>query len=138
VTTTDVTPPSPPPIAAPAPPPAKSASFASQAATFSLVAPLLCIGMNVFAGETVHGNRIAMMVLGGTCALLIIAGLVLGIVALFATRRHGRKGILGKAVAGVCINGIIVALMVLTIPAMTRAARHARAMQNQSSEQNTP
>ena len=45
-------------------------------------------------------------------SLLIISGLIFGIIALVATKRHGRKGILGKALIGTCVNGLIVLLAV--------------------------
>src|SRR6266581_619697 len=74
--------PTPPPII-PAPPPASS--FPRQAAAFSLVAPLVSFATGIFLQPQVRGIRIAMIVLGLTSMLLIIAGLVLGIVALRAT-----------------------------------------------------
>ncbi|HEX3624039.1 MAG TPA: hypothetical protein VH280_01300 [Verrucomicrobiae bacterium] len=46
-------------------------------------------------------------------------------------KKHGRKGILGKAVAGVCINGILVLGMVLAIPMFIKLANQAKAAQAQ-------
>ena len=76
-----------------------------------------------------------MIILGGTCTLFILLGFVFGIVALVGMKKHGKKGILGKAVAGVCINGFIIFLMLIAIPTFVRAARHAREMQQQEMEQ---
>jgi hypothetical protein len=129
-----------PPIIPQTPPPLISAassagSFARQAALFSLLAPLVSIGVNVVGHQSVQGNQVGMMVLGGTCTLLILAGFVLGIVALIGTRKHGRKGILGRAIAGICINGIIICFMLVAIPSFLKAAERAKERQRQRMEQ---
>jgi hypothetical protein len=113
-------------------------SFARQAASFSLLAPLFSIGINIFGHQAVQGSRIGMIILGGTCTLLILLGFVFGIVALVGMKKHGKKGILGKAVAGVCINGAIIFLMLIAIPTFIQAARHARERRQQRMEQQTP
>ena len=59
----------------------------------------------------VHDSPMARIILGLTSALLIVAGLIFGIVALIATGHHGRRGIFGKALAGTCINGLFVLLI---------------------------
>ena len=134
----------PPIIPQTAPPPLPSAaqtsnSFARQAALFSLLAPFVAIGINIFGHQAVQGNRVGMIVLGGTCTLLILLGFVFGIVALIGMRKHGKKGILGKAITGVCINGVIIFFMLIAIPTFIRAARHAREMQRQhQTEQQQP
>jgi len=76
-----------------------------------------------------------MIVLGVLSTLLIIVGLILGIVALAATRSHGRTGIFGKAIAGTIINGLLVLLILASIPGMMKAMERAKAMQQQM-EQN--
>jgi hypothetical protein len=76
-----------------------------------------------------------MVVLGGTSILLILAGFVLGIVALIGTRKHGRKGIFGKAVAGISINGILILFMLISIPAFKKMAEQAKEMRRQRMEQ---
>ena len=78
------------------------------------------------------------MVLGGICILLILAGFVFGIVALFGTRKHGTKGILGPAIAGVCINGILMGFMVIGIFGFINAAERAKEKQQQGIEQQSP
>ena len=129
----------PPPIVPQTPPPlipiAPSAnSFARQAALFSLLAPFVSIGINIFGHQAVQGNGVAMILLGGTCTLLILAGFVLGIVALVGTRKRGTKGILGKAIAGICINGIIIFFMLIAIPVFMKAAERAREKQQPGME----
>ena len=75
------------------------------------------------------------MVLGGTCTLLILLGFVFGVVALIGTKKHGKKGIFGRAIAGICINGVIVFFMLIAIPGFIKAAQRAREMQRQQTEQ---
>jgi len=79
-----------------------------------------------------------MMVLGGTCTLLILAGFGLGIVALIGTRKHGAKGMLGMAIASTCINGIIICFMLIAILSFMKAAEHAKEKQQQGMEQQPP
>lgn len=76
-----------------------------------------------------------MIVLGLTSMLLIISGLVLGIVALIATKRQGRAGIFGKALAGTLINGLLVLAMLSGIPGLIKAMERAKARQQQQIEQ---
>ena len=76
-----------------------------------------------------------MLILGSTCMLLIILGFVFGIVALIGMKKYGRKGILGRAVAGTCINGIIIFFMVIAIPTYIKAAQRAKEMHMQQTEQ---
>jgi len=102
---------------------------------FSFLAPFVSIGINVFGHQAVQGNRVGMIVLGGTCTLLILAGFVLGIVALIGTRKYGTKGILGRAIAGICINGIIICFMLIAIPSFIKAAERAKEKQPQGMEQ---
>jgi hypothetical protein len=132
-----------PPIVRQTPPPVPVTaqnhnSFAKQAALFSLLAPFVSIGINICGNQAVQGNRVGMFVLGGTCTLLILLGFVFGIVALIGMRKHGTKGILGKALAGVCLNGIILLFALIAIPAFIQTARHTKEMQQQKMEQQSP
>jgi riboflavin transporter FmnP len=106
-------------------------SFAKQAALFSLLAPFVSFGIGIFGQAAVRGSRAGAFILGCVSTFLILAGFVLGIVALCGMKKHGRKGILGKAVAGVCINGILVLGMVLAIPMFIKLANQAKAAQAQ-------
>lgn len=76
-----------------------------------------------------------MLVLGLTGTLLILLGFIFGIMALAATRRHGRRGVFGKAIAGTCINGLLILFMLLSIHGLIRAAQQARELQRQRMEQ---
>ena len=89
--------------------------FPRQAATFSIIAPFAAILIGIVLQPVVHGTRTAMIVLGLTSTLLIFAGLIFGIVALIATRQHGREGIFGRALAGTIINGLFVLLIPIAV-----------------------
>jgi hypothetical protein len=95
-------------------PPKKS--FPKQAATASLFAPLLSFVIGIFLQTQMEGNRIGRIILGSISTLLLIAGFIFGITALVATKRHGRAGILGKALAGTLINGFFVLGMFTLVP----------------------
>ena len=56
---------------------------------------------------------------------------VFGIVALFGAKNMAAKGILGRAIAGICINGIIIFFMLIAIPVFIQAAHKAKEMQQQ-------
>jgi hypothetical protein len=114
---------------------AEGGGFARQAATFSIAAPIVAIALNWFSREAVRGNRIGMMIVGCTVILLILSGFVLGIVALVQMKKDGREGVLGKAIAGVCINGLLIALMLVAIPVFILAVEHAKEIQRQRQEE---
>ncbi len=129
---------SPPPVLTPpsiiaAPPP--QSSFPKQAATFSLVAPLASFAISIFLQPQVRGIRIAMGILGLVSVMLILVGLVFGILALVATKRHGRAGIYGQALAGTCINGLLVLFILISFPALTAIKKAAGKNHQQQIEQ---
>ena len=76
-----------------------------------------------------------MMILGGTSILLIFVGFVLGIVALVKTMKQGKQGTIGLAIAGICLNGIIILFMLIAIPTFIKAAQQAKQMPPQRLEQ---
>jgi hypothetical protein len=59
--------------------------------------------------------RIADLALGICVLLLPILGFIFGIAALVATKRHGRKGIFGWAVAGTVICSVYLLFVALLI-----------------------
>ena len=87
------------------------------AAVFSVIAPFVVafIYVVLFAYLMSHGRtRIeTIAVIGMLPLVLILVGLVLGIIALVQTGRYGRKGIFGKALAGVCLNSLL--LVAITV-----------------------
>lgn len=58
--------------------------------------------------------------------LLMVAGVLLGITALFGLRRHGPKDILGPALAGVLMNGALIFIFVTNFVAARSKALHER------------
>lgn len=134
----NVPPPLPPVIPSPPPPlPSTRKPFAFQAAQASLLAPLTAVGVSIVvnAGMGNQATPLVKIITGSLCVLLIVLGFVFGIVALFGVRRHGRKGIFGRAIAGVCVNGILIAFMAVSIPGFMQAAERAKERQRQNSEQ---
>jgi hypothetical protein len=103
-------------------------SFPRQAALFSVLAPFVSIGITFAGNQAVQGNRTGMMVVGGIGILFILFGFVFGMVALLGTKNHGKEGILGKAIAGTCINGVIILCMLIAIPGFMGAAQRAKEM----------
>ena|SRR6266481_1641961 len=92
-------------------------SIFHQAATASAFAPLIAIALTVFssAGRTnldLQSQRPVALIVGIVSSILILIGLICGIVALFGIRRHGKKGILTKALCGIIIPLLLSALAV--------------------------
>ena len=110
------------------PTPAKAESsdegfyFARQAATYSLAAPFIAIVLNWFSREEVRRNRSSMLIVGGICMLLILSGFIFGVIALYRTKKCGRDGIFGKAITGVCINGLYIAAILIGFHMLTKFA----------------
>lgn len=93
--------------------------FARQAAKASWVAAILCCilsfaspGGGARATDAAKGGA---MLTGIIEVLLVVAGLVFGIVALLGIRKHGRKGILKPAIAGIIANAFLILLVILAM-----------------------
>ena len=95
-------------------PPPQPTSFIARAAWFSLLAPCFSIGVYLFGRRALSGSPVGMLVLGAVCSLVIAGGFIFGVVAFFAPR-GGKTGITGKAVAGICINGLLLSFAILSI-----------------------
>ena len=91
--------------------------FSKFAATFSLVAPFIVFFLYVlfFWYMQSHGRTriVTLGILGSLPLLLIILGIALGIVALALVKRQEHKGIFGMALAGVCINSLLILLLLV-------------------------
>ena len=74
------------------------------------------------------------MIFSSIGGLIIFSGIVLGIIALFGVRRHGRKGILGFASIGIAINTFLVVSAVLTVQSAVARAEQVRKMQQQQQQ----
>ncbi len=94
------------------------------------------MGISIIFGRlAIQDNETGMLFLEGACWLLILLGFALGIIALFGIKKYGRKGIFGRAIAGICINGAFIILMLISLPAMIQAERHSKQMQQQRQSQ---
>jgi hypothetical protein len=91
-------------------------SFSRKAALFSILATLSC-GIvttiikliEVVARPFVGPHPMVYLVFGYVSLIIIPLGFILAIVALFGIRKHGARGILGWAILGIIINGLLIA-----------------------------
>jgi hypothetical protein len=93
-------------------------AFARQAARASWIAPVIIFLLFAFAHQVA-----AQLILELIALVLIMAGLCLGIAALFGIRKHGRKGILAPALVGLVLNGLLLFIFITNFVA-ARAAAH--------------
>jgi len=108
----------PPPITPDSSPAPKSAgkTFAHQAAAGSLLAPLIVILVNAAlhaSSQTPQMSRTVVLISGFACLTIIVAGFAMAIVGLCGVKRHGARGLLGKSIAGLLINGLLLILFVI-------------------------
>jgi len=106
----------------PGPEPQKT-GFAYQAAKASWATGAIIFVLIAFGGRT--GARVIIELVA---LLLMLVGLLLGIIALFGIPKHGVKGILGPALTGIVINGLLVLIF-----ATNFLAARAKARSHQSS-----
>lgn len=59
--------------------------------------------------------------------LLIVAGFLFGVIALFGIRTHGKSGILAPAIVGIIINGLLLFIFVTNFLAARSRAQQQRA-----------
>src|ERR1700749_2548443 len=92
-------------------------SGASQLALASLIAPILAIGVLIGVSMSLQGNTSrspsAMLIVDIIAGVLILAGLIAGIIALSGIPTHGSKGILGRSIAGLILNGLLIFIFAL-------------------------
>jgi hypothetical protein len=99
----------------PTPPPTKA--FAHQAARASWLGPVIIFLLFAFAHQ-VAGQVILELI----ALVLIVAGICLGIAALFGIRKHGKKGILAPALVGLILNSLLLFIFITNFLAVR--ARH--------------
>jgi len=128
-----------PPLTSPAAPIVPSGLSASRvglrAARLSFWSPFagaLVFVLGVAAGATkAAGHPILMFAVVGISTLIYAGGLVLGIAGLRRIKAEGRQGILAQALAGVALDGVLLALMLwLTGFLILDARRTAREREN--------
>jgi hypothetical protein len=96
-------------------------SFSHQAAKLSWVCPILVFLLMMFARQTDARVIIELVAL-----LLIVVGFVCGVVALFGIRTHGKSAILGPAIVGIIINGLLLFIVVTNFLAARGRAHQQR------------
>ena len=96
----------------PAPPP-KPPWFIAQAAWCSRLAPCFSVAVNLLSRRALGGSPVGMLVLETVCSLVIVGGFIFGVVGFFAPKREKTGN--GKAIAGLCINGVLIAFLILSI-----------------------
>jgi len=87
------------------------------AAIYSLLAPFIVffIYLFLFWYMEAHGRTrlVTLGIIGSLPLLLILLGIALGSVALAMIKRREHKGIFGVALAGVCLNSLLIVLLVI-------------------------
>lgn len=91
--------------------------FGKFAAVFSILAPVAAILWCFFLFEymTAHGHAAILTIeeLGLISVGLILAGLCLGILGAVMIRRKEHRGLFGTALAGICLNALLLASLVI-------------------------
>jgi|GEM_PF-2867587 len=100
-----------PPPLPPTPAPEKK-SFAHQAALAGLAAPVVAILLNAAttatrSGTDPHTAKVVGLVVGLAALAIILGGLVMGTIALAGIPRYGSSGLLGRGIAAIAINGVL-------------------------------
>lgn len=88
-----------------------------QAAKLSMAAPLVGVFLNVFGRMALKTEEVGIphMILIGVSLAIYIAGGIAGIVALCSMQKYGKKGLLGRGVAGVMIAGLLCLAFIINI-----------------------
>jgi hypothetical protein len=92
--------------------------LAKRAALASVVAPGIAVLVNVMTISATQDSRAGKLAIGIAGTSLIVAGLVCAVVGLCGVRKHGRKGILGRSIAGLLINGFLIVSAFFTFQRM--------------------
>ncbi len=102
--------------------PDNTKSFYHRAAQLSLYAPLVCwllavLNNNVIGPSLEPANaQLGRNIVGCIMLLLVPAGFILGIIALVGMQKVGTQGILGRAVTGVVLGGLIMRSLLPLLP----------------------
>ena len=85
----------------------KVKAFPHQAAKLSWVCPIVIFALIAFGGRI--GAPLIMELLA---FLLMVAGFLAGVVALFGIRAYGIRGILAPAIAGIILNSLLLFIFI--------------------------
>jgi len=103
-----------------------------QAAHASLIGPILAIVISLARLATQKQMDAATLqtvnvIVAGVSGFLVLSSLILAIVALLMSGRHGHQGVPGQALGGLILNGALIGLTLLAIPALNRMKARAKA-----------
>ena len=104
-------------------------SFHRRAATYSVVAPLLAVVLNLL--QILANAHWAMVALGMTATLLVLSALVLGVIALRAAHRSRIRRIFFWSLTNVCISGLLILVGLANIPSAIRQTEQKKAFLRQ-------
>ena len=97
--------------------------FLRRNATFSILAPLavVILALFEFVYARSHGPALDVVLglIGFAQMVLMLSSLCVGTITLIIARPHERKAVFGRALAGICINALLLTL--LLIPLIVRA-----------------
>ena len=108
----------------------RTAGGVRMAGMFSLLAPFLALGAAFLIVHFVPDRRTA-SALTFICTLLVIAGLLAGMWALCTAGSNRIRAGRGMAIAGICIGGLLMLLLVLS-PSLRRASRRISPVKQQT------
>lgn len=87
-------------------------SFAQQAALFSLLVPIVAVGISVFTRKSAEDSPMVGHIIAIVNAVLILGGLMASVFALASIPKQGRSGILWQALVGLGFNSLAVGAIV--------------------------
>ena len=95
--------------------------FAVHAARSSVIIPVILFIFNKAGHQIIASWGLTSgMIWGGIGLSLYLIALGLAIAALVGIKKHGSKGILGFAITGIIINGFVLMMMGLLMPALAK------------------
>jgi|GEM_PF-2595819 len=102
--------------------PRTTKSFNHQAATASILTPVAAILLNLLGNAALASMDSASRatgarIIGIFAGLIMLSGILFGIIGLCGIPKYGKKGLLGKSIAGIAIPLVFI---VLAIPALMR------------------
>jgi len=87
--------------------------FLRRAAMISWISPLAGFVMVLLAGAS-HVKPVIRMVVG-LYFCVVLGSCILGVIALFGVRVHGKKGLLMPALTGACVSGLIILMFFVAL-----------------------
>lgn len=107
--------------------------FGSRAAKISVLMPVISAVLNAAAPQIY--TREGKLLFGGIQFGLIVIGFILAVFVLCRIKIYGKKGVLGWAVAGAAVNGLLIAAFLALLPAMIKVKRHFAEVYGYTQEQ---